>query len=215
MRGLLVKDVKLVYGQKRFWVIVLAIALLFMAQGDVMLAAGYMVMMAGMLGITTFSYDEYNNGMAFLFTMPFSRRVYVLEKYLFTVGGVALLTAVCAAVGVLFARSGLLEMETAELLASLLGIGAVGVVFAALVFPFLFRYGAERGRLVGVAFGVACALLLHFLVRLQSPGEFYEKTAWLQALDGRGILLLLASVTASVLLLSVFFSILIMEKKEF
>ena len=45
----------------------------------------YFTMIASMFVLSTISYDEYDNGYAFLFSMPFSRTSYVKEKYVFSI----------------------------------------------------------------------------------------------------------------------------------
>ena len=50
---------------------------------DATFVSGYISIVFAMFAISTISYDEYDNGNAFLFTLPFSRKEYVLSKYVF------------------------------------------------------------------------------------------------------------------------------------
>ena len=55
----------------------------------------YLAMVASMTATGTFGYDEFEHGYSFLFTLPFERKTYVREKYLF-----------CFCSGILFALIG-------------------------------------------------------------------------------------------------------------
>lgn len=98
MKGLLIKDIKLMKNQKNFFFIMLfvAVAMLF-AEFDSSFVVSYFTMIASMFVLSTISYDEYDNGYAFLFTMPFARKAYVKEKYMFSI-----LMGGCAGIYLLF-----------------------------------------------------------------------------------------------------------------
>ena len=84
MKGLLIKDYKLMLGQKSFLGMAALMAVLYLAiYKDPTFAVVFITVMCTMFTISTLSYDEYENGMAYLFTLPISRNIYVLEKYAF------------------------------------------------------------------------------------------------------------------------------------
>lgn len=86
MKGLLIKDFKLLKGQKQFLAAVLVVTIVFMTTNtSLSFIISYITVMMGMITLTTISYDEYENGMGYLFTLPVSRKGYVREKYLFGV----------------------------------------------------------------------------------------------------------------------------------
>lgn len=106
MKGLLIKDLKLIKNQKSFLVLVAVLCLLFLFRGQSpVYVISYASAMITILTTTTVSYDEMDNGMNFIFTFPVSRKHYVREKYLFgvllmigvTVAGAAATMAVLAA----------------------------------------------------------------------------------------------------------------------
>ena len=84
MKGLLIKDYKLMLGQKSFFGMEALMSVLYLAiYKDPTFAVVFITVMCTMFTISTLSYDEYENGMAYLFTLPISRNTYVLEKYAF------------------------------------------------------------------------------------------------------------------------------------
>lgn len=85
MKGLLIKDIRLLAGQKRILLLIFAIGAVFaVTQEQPELLIGYVMMVMSMLAITSISYDEFDNGMSFLMTLPSGRTGYVKEKYLLT-----------------------------------------------------------------------------------------------------------------------------------
>lgn len=83
MKGLLIKDFRLLKGQVYFLLIVTGCVIVFMINGSEAFGVAYVCSMVALLSLTTVSYDEYENGCAFLFTLPITKKDYVKEKYLF------------------------------------------------------------------------------------------------------------------------------------
>ena len=84
MKGLLIKDIKLMKNQKTFFVAMIFVGIMFLiTQETPYFVIAYITTMFSMFTITTLTYDEFENGAAFLFTLPFGRRDYVKEKYLY------------------------------------------------------------------------------------------------------------------------------------
>ena len=84
MKGLLIKDFKLMKMQKRFFLLILLVGLIItISSFDVVFTTGFMAFVSSLFAISSISYDEFDNGNAFLFSLPFSRRTYAVEKYVF------------------------------------------------------------------------------------------------------------------------------------
>ena len=72
MKGLLIKDFRLLKGQVYFLLIVTGCVIVFMINGSEAFGVAYVCSMVALLSLTTVSYDEYENGSAFLFTLVWS-----------------------------------------------------------------------------------------------------------------------------------------------
>ena len=81
MKGLFVKDIELMKQQKQFFilVIVMGVILNLAGSGSSSFAAGYFTFVTAIFAITTISYDEFDNGLAFLMTLPVTRKQYVAD----------------------------------------------------------------------------------------------------------------------------------------
>lgn len=97
MKGLLLKDIGLLKNMKVMIAIYFILGAIFsFTNTQFILGTCYVATFSGMLGIGTLSYDEYDNGNAYLLTLPITRKEYVLEKYILTfsciLGGVCCIT---------------------------------------------------------------------------------------------------------------------------
>lgn len=147
MKGLLMKDWKLMKNQRQFFLLLLLISLI-MINSNSYFVVMYMTMVCAFFTISTISYDEYDNGGAYLFTLPITRKLYVREKYVLGV----LLTIIPWAITSLFV---FLYSVFTHRLESPGEWWIVAGVYLALAFfmvmvmiPIYLKYGNEKGRIV-------------------------------------------------------------------
>lgn len=148
MKGLLIKDFKLMKMQKRFFLLILLVGVVItFSSYDVAFTTGFMAFVSSLFSISSISYDEFDNGNAFLFSLPISRRTYAVEKYIFgaILGCCAWVLAMIIAISVGFLKGIHPDAETwfsAFLILSMM------FVILALMLPFQLKFGGERGRIV-------------------------------------------------------------------
>ncbi|MDY4788882.1 MAG: ABC-2 transporter permease [Bacilli bacterium] len=83
MKGLFLKDLKLMLNQKRFLALILVICICFsFTDANYLFILNFLSFVFCLIAITTISYDEFDEGNLYLFTLPFSRKQYVIEKFL-------------------------------------------------------------------------------------------------------------------------------------
>lgn len=171
MRGYLIKDCKILKSQRKFLLIVILLAVMMLLSGSRgygSFVTSYMTFLMSVFSFTTFSFDEYDNGMSFLMTLPASRRTYVQEKYLLsglTIFG-GWLIAVVLRFGFVVTRFSLEEwMEDASADPTYL---LLAWIFIACSIPCLLKFGVERGR-TGAMLVVAALLIGVYLL---------SKTGW-------------------------------------
>lgn len=139
MLGLFIKDLKLLKAQKKLFMlvgIVTAVVLFNIQDGTEMIGfmAGYMVFVVTMAATSTIGCDEADHGTVFLFTLPVSRKEYVLEKYGLAVAGSA--AAVCIVTVLVYlvsvVRGSQLMAEQLFIILIMMPLGAYGAVFGGL-----------------------------------------------------------------------------------
>ncbi len=157
MKGLLIKDFKLIKCQKNFFVtiIVLAAGIAVLKQ-DMSFVIGYMTFLGPMLTLSSISYDEFDNGNAFLFSLPITRKGYVMEKYVFgfLISGSFWLFATVLTIIAEITNSPVTIMDTimSALLVLLLFLAVLAVFL-----PLIFKCGIEKFRVA-----IICVTLIGF-----------------------------------------------------
>ena len=225
MKGLLIKDFRVLAKQKKFLIVVLLLSV-FLAFGsdDVGFAGNYVMLILSTLTLTTISYDEMNGGMLFLLSLPANRKNYVQEKYVFAF--LDILTAAVIAMVLGYAETVVKKVPFVfgDAASGIMGMMLVMGLMLAVAIPLDFKFGAEKGRMivagamVGVAFiGIAGFKLLTEVLHIDLVGGMTKLLGGIESevvLNGiliGGLLVL----TLLVLFCSYLISNRIMAKKEF
>lgn len=221
MNGLFEKDLRLILRRKLTVVVLLMILIVMGLSSDNLFLTGYGTAIAGFLAMGTVSCDEADNGFAFLFTLPVTRRQYVTEKFFF-IGACTLvgwLTSLVVAAAVSAIRDtgygvyGQIPVNAAILM----------VVFAMIAISTVIqmKFGVEKSRVVLLlCVGALCATGMVVSRAGGSSGTRSEFGAGHPA-QGTGIpsdamiLLVIAAASAVVVFVAYQWGVRIMEKKEF
>ena len=145
MKGLIIKDFKLLMMQKSFFITLAIVAIFFGITTDTIFVIGFLTMICSMFSLSTISYDEFDNGNAFLFSLPITRKGYVIEKYIFGImlGVISLiLSTIIACILTLFLNS---TVTNDLFLVALIYIPIV-LVLQSLMLPLQIKFGSEKSR---------------------------------------------------------------------
>ncbi len=217
MKGLLIKDLNLMKMQKKFLAVIVAIAVcMTFSMNDVSFILGYLTFLIPFFALSTISYDEYDNGNAFLFSLPITRKEYVIEKYVFClllgIGSYLLAILLTTVFGIVKNSSDLPEILTGSPL-----VAGVMLLFLSLMLPMQLKYGAEKGRIAMIILcGIFFALgygILNVLKLLHLDLRFLLETA-VESYPVPVFAVIFLFLTAA-FLISMKISIGIMKKKEF
>ena len=176
MKGLFLKDFYLIRKYCRaqlFAVVLFAGASLFYDNSFFRVYPG---LFAAMIPVTLYSCDEREKWCSYSQTLPISKAQYVSEKYLL---GLAIVFVIAIAMGVVqgFRKAASFPepINTALTIAELFLAGLVPLSF---LLPFLFKFGAEKGRIAYViVIGAVCALVgigesMEPIISLTAIGRF-------------------------------------------
>ena len=145
MKGLFMKDLGLVKGQKQFFGIILIMMMIFMtAYTNFAFIMAYITIMIGVLTLNTISYDEFENGMGYLFTLPVSRKEYVAEKYLFSIVTTLPGLAAVSVFSFVFSRIREIEFSVGEWALSVVISFLLVTVVLAVIIPLQLKFGADK-----------------------------------------------------------------------
>lgn len=223
MKTLLVKDYRILMTQKKsFFILLLVGVIMVISTFEIDFLTGYMMMMAMILSLGTVNYDELDNGMAFIMTLPANRKTYAIEKYVFTMINIV----ACAAIMLMiyFITKGFVNWQFgAGDMVSVTAGWICGIMIAASVMiPLYLKFGAEKRRVVMMLlWGIVAVIAIggQKLTEVMAGTEamntingFFTKISTLPA----GVVVLaVVAVLVMVVIFSLGISIGIMKKKEF
>ncbi len=220
MKGLLVKDFILMKKNIKYILLVgLVLVYLFYRQdalNNLIIASGFLVgymSSAGMLVATrTVSTDEDDNTSTYLFTLPFSRKTYVLEKYIFCflVGAICFIISVVIILILCYFRNQLRIKETLYVASC---VFAITTIIFDIMLPVELKFSKAASRIILVL------LLLLFIAVIGFVGIFLinygNKIAFLANMTYTKLLLYLYLIAAVALVISYLISLRIVSHKEF
>ena len=222
MKGLLIKDIRLMKSQGAVLLAILILAALFLGvvSSDVepFFVVAYVTIFLSIFVASTISYDEYDNGYLFLMTLPVTRKNYVNEKYIFGIlisifawcVGMAAGTALMIAQG---AKTGAGEWIGGNLMYI-----CIAWVFMSIMMPLRLRFDSEKARYANIIMFALIAAVAYGVSKISQyvPENILRNvSAFFNTLGNNGILALCAGIAVTALLISYICSRHIMAKKEF
>ena len=217
MKGLFVKDIELMKQQKQFFILVVVMGVILNlagGSGSVSFATGYFTIVTAIFAITTISYDEFDNGLAFLMTLPVTRKQYVAEKYLLGAGLTAAAWGIATITGVIC--KGVAELQgclSETIIGSLIDI-PLALLMLAVSLPLVIHFGAEKGRYIAMVMWVIIIAVVYVLIKTMGLSAD-AVGAWLNGLNRGMVLAGVVLFTVIVYMGSFGIGVRLMEKKEF
>ena len=222
MKGMLIKDFRILRHQGKVLFLMLLVVAVFMnliTDVGPTFIVGYITIIFSLFTVTTVSYDEFDNCYLFLMTLPVTRKNYVNEKYLFALLSIIFAWCTGIVLGIILMivqPSG--EVDAADWFGTCLGYIFTAWIFVSVMLPLRLKFDAEKARYANLIM-IAAVAIAAFLIsnaleyvpaKIVGPGK-----EWFSGLGTGGILGLFAVVTALVVVISYLCSQHIMAKKEF
>lgn len=218
MKGLLIKDFMLMKNQKNFFIMLIVIAVgMTYFSNDCSFIVGYLTFISSFFVLSTISYDEYDNGNSFLFSLPISRQLYAIEKYVFS-----LIISLCFWIlsmifTVFYQTITIINFNAIEWILTSAMLLPILIIIISTIIPFQLKFGSEKGRFAMIgAFGVL--FILGILLFKAAKILNIDIDALLQSLSTLHlgtIVIVSMMISLLYLVISQNFSIRIMKKKEF
>ncbi len=216
MKGLLVKDFKLMKGQQSFFIIVVLVSILTAVVSSPSFVIAYLSFIGSAFTLSTLSYDEFDNGNAFLFSLPITRTEYILEKYGFALitGGAFWLAGIVIAIITQAFKN---PSATKDIIIDALAVLPVLFIILAVMFPFQLKFGGEKGRIAIIAAAGAVAItgVIIFKISEMFNMDLSLIYSYLQKMDIKTLILAIIVVSVLILFISFKTSLVIIYKKEF
>ena len=214
MKGLFVKDIELMKQQKQFFILVVVMGVILNLAGSGSFATGYFTFVTAIFAITTISYDEFDNGLAFLMTLPVTRKQYVAEKYLLGAGLTAAAWGIATITGVICKGVAELQGCLSEKIIDTLIYIPLALLMLAVSLPLVIHFGAEKGRYIAMVMWAIIFAVVYILIKTMGLSAD-AVDAWLNGLNRGMVLAGVVLFTVIVYMGSFGIGVRLMEKKEF
>lgn len=223
MKALLMKDLRTLKNERRLWVSIIGVSVLFgVLFQNWYFMMGYIMFGLSMIARTMYQYDVADQGIVYLMTLPITRKEYVKEKYLLSlmsicIGGV--LSMILTKIGMLFTPDQ--ADSNQEIFSAFLGILAVALVLQAIIFPVELKYDVSKSRIIILLLVMGIIILFTAFDMLIGAILVAFITIFVDAFGGifiqhfLGTVLLSAVVVGMIYFFSYRKSVKIMGQKEF
>lgn len=212
MKGLLIKDLYTVITRKQTYLVFLLVCIFLGYTTDGSFIVGYMVFLSAIISVSTISYDEHENGMMYLMTLPCDRKTYALSQYVFGI----IFAAVCWVIGTaLMIVIGLVKgtgVPVTDSLSEAVVFLPLALIVLSLMIPVQLKYGAEKSRIVILVIGGAVAAVGALAVKLEGAEKVL---AVLESIPDSTFTISVLLFTAVLTAVSVAVSIKVMKNKTF
>lgn len=223
MKALLMKDLRTLKNERRLWVSIIGVSVLFgVLFQNWYFMMGYIMFGLSMIARTMYQYDVADQGIVYLMTLPITRKEYVKEKYLLIlmsicIGGI--LSMILTKIGMLFTPDQ--ADSNQEIFSAFLGILAVALVLQAIIFPVELKYDVSKSRIIILLLVMGIIILFTAFDMLIGAILVAFITIFVDAFGGifiqhfLGTVLLSAVVVGMIYFSSYRKSVIIMGQKEF
>lgn len=204
MKGLLLKDAYTILKQCRsymfIFVIANAIGLAFSQDG--MFYSIYSCLIVSLLPTTLLSYDERDKWDVYAQSLPFSKARLVSSKYL-----IGLLGCIASLFIIILLKS-IFQHSSLSVYFSLALTGSLVLMAPAIVLPFMFRFGVEKGRVLYTVLVVAICAAGGFVSSALSDSAIVAK------ISGNTLIMLIPLISLLLYAASWLISIKLYKSKE-
>ena len=222
MKGMLIKDFRLLKNQGKsllLRLLVVAIFMNFITDVGPAFIVGYITIIFSLFTATTISYDEFDNCYLFLMTLPITRKKYVNEKYVFALLSIACTWVLGTVLGtILLLAQPAVEMNAADWLGSCIGYIFAAWICVSIMLPIRLKFDSEKSRyanFIMIAVVFIAAFLVSSVIDYLPVSIVEAGKEWFYGLSAGGVLGIAGGITAAAVIISYLCSRHIMAKKEF
>lgn len=217
MKGLLVKDFRLMKINIKSILMIMLMALGYnIIAGNEVAATmtGMITFIFGNIAMNSVAYDEADNGFSYIMTLPFSKKTYVIEKYIFTL----LATMIGGILSILI--SFIFSKNLKESFATTAVVEIMVLLMASIILPIYIKFGIEKARnYMYVIYGmiiIGVFMLAKYAKSMMVNNSYIGKIFMkITTMDLLYVVLAGLAIALIVYMFSMIISINIMKKKEF
>ncbi len=161
MLGLLIKDIELTLLNKKLFLFLGVIGVLMIGiKGETATSfvIAFFSIMCGMLVLSTITYDEFDRSIAYLFTLPTTRFIYTVEKYVFGLSSLLFGWTISSILSLVYLLVNGSEFSMKEYWLSSICVFIIIALVIIIMIPIQIKFGGDNGRMV--LFGISAMVML-------------------------------------------------------
>ena len=219
MKGLIIKDFRLITLLKSSLAIFFGLGIFFMITNSVAFGLVYTVFLMSVMAASTMNYDQNENGLAFIMTLPVTKKQYVLEKYVFSFGLTIITDIVMTILGIIitYVKNGSWQLEESLIAAGVALVLTMGIT--AFTIPIDLKFEREKARMIGIVAALVLGGGVLLAVKLISsiPELVVKITGFMNNPEEISLTILIVGgiiVLAAMVFISISASIKILNNKE-
>mgnify|MGYP001860355985 FL=1 len=217
MKGLILKDLLILKNQMRnILIVILGFILLSIWMENYFYIAFIIPFYIIMLVISTFSYDDLNNSNTYIVALPYDRKTIVKARYVLSLISIitAFLIGLILSLVIPMFNSDMDFMSTfASCTATILSV----ILVIALLMPFFYKFGVQKGRMILFIAIMGISLLIGIILSLfeNSNLKIAQFFSNLQQMNYIMLIAIAIIIMLLILYISYVFSCKIYKNKEF
>lgn len=164
MKGLFIKDIRILSKQKNFLLMIIIVSIIFGFIFDNMnFMNSYLAFFSTIYILGTLNYDEFDNGMAYLMALPSSRKDYILSKYLLMVTTICTMSFLGIIINLIYAFIKGIPLNLLEMIITIIVSNLLALFVMDIMLPIQLKYGNEKSR-VAIVIIYGLIFLFGFLI---------------------------------------------------
>lgn len=215
MSGLLEKDFRLMAKRKNYLLTMAAMVFGFSFIMDITFMISYLPILCAIFTASTISYDEFDNSMTFLMTLPVTPKSFAVEKYVLGIITGAVSWGVLIVIWLLMTVMERTQISGTEAVGMMMISIFIYAFFMSILLPVELKFGSEKGRLVWAGVGVAVILFLGLGRKILADMGINTAEIEMNLDLAPMAVICIAVILAVMYVVSMKISIGIMNKKEF
>ena len=164
MTGIIKKDILMIKNNKKTAIVTLLLYLFYTVTFDMDMSF-FLPFMALMVTISLFSYDDFNNWHAYVTALPKGKINVVKSRYLSTVVLIIITSIIAVVLSLIIGNI----KDSINIKESLFAITTeiLAIIFIlSVIFPVLFKYGAEKGRFAMMFLGISMGGIVYLFTNV-------------------------------------------------
>lgn len=177
MRGLWKKDILILKNQYKTIIVLLAIGLLNGVLNSIAFMFMFTTFILMSLALSTITYDQENNGLKYMFSLPVNKNKYVLEKYLLALILIVISIGICFMVSLsLPLINPNMTLANGEVIFSIVLTIVFCLLYCSLLLPLYLKWGVEKSRVYSF---ITVGLLILMLLLITNVPLFSNSTSFI------------------------------------